>query len=99
MPKLPDMPMFNITDKLAPPTFDLAQPILKQGTENNFEFDMSKDYYYKPPFVTLPAYSDENELRSKFKPLKNFNKKIDLASLDLPNSNFFIIRSNNSFFN
>lgn len=98
MPKLPEMPIFTMPDNLASPNFDIAPPTFKPQTSDanaNADFDKTTEFYFKPPFITLPDYSNEAELKTKFKALHNFNRKLDLASLKLIDSSFFIIRSNN----
>ena len=96
MPKLPEMPMFTMPDNLAPPTFDLAPPTMKsQTTDTALDFDQTTEYFFKPAFTSLPDYSDENVLRTEFKPLRDFNLKVDISGFKTVDSSFFIIRSNN----
>ena len=97
MPKLPEMPVFNIPDNLAPPTFDIAPPTLTgQGaTKANVEFDKSSEYFHKPAFTSLPDYSNEAEVYAKFPPIRHANKKADVSIFKRPESSFFVIRSNN----
>lgn len=95
-PKLPSMPMFKIPDNLAPPTFDLAPPTLQTQTlDANVDFDKSSDYYFKPQFTSLPDYTNDTELKAKFKAISQINQKLDVQSFKHEDNNFFIIRSNN----
>lgn len=99
MPKLPDMPFFQMPDNIAPPTFDLAPPSfgnMNAPSPSDLDFDESSEYFYKPTFKSLDDYSSETLLRKEFKPLRKFNQKID-SNMFSPNTHnrFFVIRSNN----
>ena len=63
---------------------------LVRSTDKQLE-EKEKEIYYKPEFISLSSYENEDELREKLKPLQYFNRSHQ--HYEFQNSLFFVLRS------